>query len=47
MTATVRKTPHLTSDFSKFEFRSEDWDLVHQILSTIRAGTMSDVCQHL
>ena len=38
---------HLTSDFSKFEFRSEDWDLVHQILSTIRAGTMSDVCQHL
>ena len=41
------KRLHLTSDFSKFEFRSEDWDLVHQILSTIRAGTMSDVCQHL
>lgn len=41
------KLRHLTSDFSKFEFRSEDWDLVHQVLSTIRAGTMSDVCQHL
>ena len=42
-----RKRRHLTSDFSKFEFRSEDWDFVHQILSAIRAGTMSDVCQHL
>ena len=41
------KRLHLTSDFSKFEFRSEDWDLVHQILSTIRAGTMSDVCQQM